>query len=104
MSTEIEVEAYCSQCERVTDHVATYVEKFLKRTKCSECGHELDGERARLLLAYLDDAVDRALSKPYRMRQEWKESSGGFLQSLPGRIISRPIRELRKLADLFGRE
>ena len=104
MTRDIEVGAYCSQCEKETTHVATYVEKFLKKTKCNECGHELEGEKAKLLVAYLDDAIDRALSKPYRMRQEWKNSDSGFLHSLPGRILVRPFKELRRLAELFGKD
>jgi len=102
MSKTIEIQAYCSKCRKVTSQDATFSGRFLKDRTCRRCGARERSDRGTLLRAYADELLDRTLSKPYRLRQEWKKDRVKTLQSLPARILRRPIREAKYLAELFA--
>jgi len=104
MKQTVDMEAYCAVCQKVTMHTATFAGRFLKDRICKECGSEERGDRTTLLKAYADELVDRTLSKPLKLRQEWKKSHRELLLSLPGRIVKRPLQEVKYLAELLSKD
>jgi len=101
----VRVEAECPQCKEVTLNEAVVVGKLLKCRRCLQCGNWVRPSRRLLAEAYFNEAIDRALTKPYRwLRQEHRHNWKGELVKLPMRLLSKISKEKRYLEALFGPE
>ncbi|MDK1030615.1 MAG: bh protein [Planctomycetia bacterium] len=99
----VKVEAECAECGEETLNEAVVVGKLLKCRRCMQCGNWVSPGRRVLAEAYFNEAIDRALTKPYRwLRQEHRYNWKGELVRLPLRLLEKLRQEKEYLEALFG--
>jgi hypothetical protein len=101
----VRVEAECPECGDVTLNEAVVVGKMLKCRRCMECGNWVRPSTRVMAEAYFNEAIDRALTKPYRwLREEHRYNWKGELVRLPMRLLEKLKKEKLYLKALFGSE
>ncbi len=98
--TVIETELYCITCLGQAPHTVTYVHDILYMVKCEQCGKESVME-PDLLKEIYSQYVDRIISKPQRITQEFREDLSHFISTMPYRVISKPFRTYKELKAIF---
>ncbi len=100
MSTRIDTELFCLHCDRETSHTIVYMQKYIHRIVCNECGTEIAIDRKKIIETYTSDVIDRVLTKPRRITEEMRKDLTVFITSLPIRIITKPIKMAKEIMDV----
>ncbi|UOF90395.1 hypothetical protein LSG31_21485 [Fodinisporobacter ferrooxydans] len=91
---EVETELFCVQCAKDSLHTVVYINGIIYKITCETCGKiVVNGTLSKEVYGRL---VERALTKPKRMKQEIEqEIKLGELRKmmrLPLRMVSKPFR------------
>ncbi|WP_232696321.1 hypothetical protein [Brevibacillus daliensis] len=98
--TAIETELYCMTCLGQAPHTVIYVNDILYKVTCEQCGKESVME-PDLIKEIYTQYVDRIISKPHRITQEFREDLSHFISTLPYRVISKPYRTYQEFSGIF---
>jgi hypothetical protein len=104
MSKKIRIECWCVFCKKETMHTLIYFEGYLKEARCHEC-KKVTIDKKLLLKVYMNDLIDRVLTKLYRLRKELKAERQRRRQaSLILKTVLKPLKETRRLYELLKYE
>lgn len=101
MISKVKAQLFCLHCNKETNHIITYKDKYLQDIKCNICGNEIRINREKLLETYTTDFIDRVLTKPHRITEEIKKDLSHFLKSIPIRILTKPYRVAKEIGDIL---
>ena len=101
MISKVKAQLFCLHCNKETNHIITYKDKYLQDIKCNICGNEIRINREKLLETYTTDFIDRILTKPHRVTEEIKRDLSHFLISIPIRILTKPYRVAKEIGDIL---
>lgn len=104
MTTTMDADLFCVHCNADRPHRVVYVGDYLTRVECTVCGKRVEINRNRLLKLYAADFLERVLTKPQRMTQEFEGDLRHFVLSLPGRILTKPGRVLGEFRDVVRKD
>lgn len=81
----------CTACDRDAEHEVVYAGRFVTQIVCTHCGAVT---RLDVSEDYLPDLRDRISSKPRRLASVFRDHPLSSATSLPGRLLSKPLRML----------
>lgn len=90
----------CLACQRETEHRVLYQGGVVKSIVCQECGLEIGLDRAKLIALYGEQLVERILTKPQRLTEEYQRDLVAFFSTIPFRVITKPYRMLKEFESL----
>lgn len=93
---EVVTSFLCLACQRETKHRVSYQGGIAKSITCQECGLEIGLDRAKLVALYGEQLVQRILTKPQRLTEEYQRDLVAFFSTIPFRIITKPYRMLKE--------
>ncbi|BER92495.1 MAG: hypothetical protein PWP60_1171 [Candidatus Atribacteria bacterium] len=88
---------YCLQCQEEVEHEIIYRAGIVQSIICKKCGLEIGFDKKKLLALYGEELVERVLTKPRRLSEEYEKDLTEFLKNLPLRILTKPYRMLKEL-------
>ncbi|MCS7241803.1 MAG: bh protein [Candidatus Caldatribacterium sp.] len=102
LEEEIVTSFLCLACQRETRHRILYQAGIVKSIVCEECGLGISLDRAKLVALYGEQLVERILTKPQRLTEEYRRDLVEFFSTIPFRIITKPYRMLKEFESLCG--
>jgi hypothetical protein len=97
---EIVTSFVCLSCQRETMHRVLYQGGIVRSIICQECGLEVGLDRAKLVALYGEQLIERILTKPQRLTEEYRRDLFEFFSTIPFRIITKPYRMLKEFESL----
>lgn len=90
--TEVETYLMCIRCNDETEHTVLYKGDKIMRVQCKNCCLELSLSKDYNFTRYLMELLERTMTKPSRVSDEFRRDFKQFLKSLPKRAVSKPFR------------
>ena len=94
---EVKTILRCIRCQKDCEHTIIYRKGMIYSIVCSECGIEVGFDRNKLLACYGEDLVNRVLTKPRRITEEYEKDLIRFVSEIPFRIITKPYRIMKEI-------
>ncbi|KEQ24984.1 hypothetical protein [Paenibacillus tyrfis] len=99
--TKVNTSLFCVHCKEETAHTIVYLNKRMSSIECDCCGRRID-IKIDISQEIYDEVLERIISKPVRMTEEYRDHLKEFLLSLPKRIVSKPYRVYREAKEIKG--
>jgi hypothetical protein len=97
---EITTVFVCLFCQKETEHRVVYQGGIVRSIICKECGLGVGLDRTKLVALYGEKLIERILTKPQRLTEEYKKDLVEFFSTIPFRILTKPYRMLREFESL----
>ncbi|QPM69473.1 hypothetical protein RT761_02706 [Atribacter laminatus] len=88
---------HCVRCQKDCEHVVHYHRGMISSIVCQECGIEIGFDQNKLMACYGEDLVNRVLTKPRRITEEYEKDLIKFMKDIPFRIITKPYRLIKEI-------
>jgi DNA-binding protein len=97
--TQVQTDLFCIHCRDDVLHIITYLNNHISKIECKSCGKQINSN-IDISHELYEELVERVLSKPSRMKEEFHAHMVEFILSLPGRLTSKPIRIFREAKSI----
>ncbi len=97
--TEFVTELYCNLCEQETTHRIVYQYDVIDEITCDSCGKTIKMNEKELRARFSANLMERILTKPHRLTEEFKTDVRAFIKSVPRRCITKPLKALEEIKD-----
>jgi hypothetical protein len=103
----VEQRRWCFHCQQNTSFELTYLGKYLKSGRCSECDATFNN-RSLLLETYVDDKAREALQSSVELYEHLGKRKWQLVKMIPAltlyglTAISRPYKELKNLRQILS--
>ena len=94
---EMKTILHCVRCQKNCEHVVIYHRGMISSIVCQECGIEIGFDQKKLMACYGEDLVNRVLTKPRRITEEYEKDLIKFMKDIPFRIITKPYRLIKEI-------
>jgi len=94
---EIKTILQCVRCQKDCEHTVVYRGGMISSIICQECGIEVGFDQKKLMAYYGEDLVNRVLTKPRRITEEYEKDLIRFVRDIPFRIITKPYRLIKEI-------
>jgi GTPase SAR1 family protein len=96
--SEIDVTLYCSNCHDETLHHIQYLNNKIQSIDCTNCHRKQVTEMNPMRELY-KEVYKRVTSKPTRLTKEYKKDFSHFIEGLPKRVLSKPLRLINYISE-----
>lgn len=101
---EAKIILFCINCNEETEHTVTYIGDYLKSIQCDNCKRKFEIDRRHLTTVFTEDFIDRVLSKPHRMTQDFKEAMSYLLPFFPKRLFKEPKKVIKEIIEVLKKK
>ncbi|OCA87780.1 bh protein [Bacillus sp. FJAT-27225] len=96
--SEMDSSLFCSRCNDESLHNVKYLNNKIYSVECTVCHSKINLQVDPIREIY-KEVYKRVTSKPTRLISEYEKSHDKFITELPKRVLSKPYRLKKYVAD-----